>query len=74
MSTCEAASQQTSLLGDAVTYFLTRHYSIVFGGVNMLKTVYWRTFNGRFHHKTQLNDALNDSYPALRFCQFPLSS
>ncbi len=26
------------------------------------------------HPQTQLNDALIESYPALRFCQFPLSS
>ena len=37
MSTCGAASRQTSMLGEAVTYFLTRHFSRVSVGVNMLK-------------------------------------
>jgi len=38
MSTCTAASRQISLPCEAVTYFLTLHFSRVCGGVNMLKT------------------------------------
>ncbi len=38
MSTCAAASRQTSLLGEAFTYFLTRHFSRVWGGVNRLES------------------------------------
>ncbi len=32
MSTCGAAFRQTSLLGEAFNYFLTRHFSRVWGG------------------------------------------
>jgi len=37
MSTCGAASRQPSLLGEAVTYFLTCHFSRVWGSVKLLK-------------------------------------
>ena len=55
MSTCGAASRQPFLLGEAVTYFLTRHFSRVWGGVKLLK-------NGvlaGFYRPISLQNAIN---------------
>ncbi len=37
MSSCAAASRQTSLLGEAFTYFLTRPFSTAWGGCQRAK-------------------------------------
>ena len=50
------------MMGEAVTYFLTRPTIIVCGCVSIgYKAMSWRALTGRFPRKTQLIDALIES-------------
>ncbi len=70
MSICGAASRQTSLLGEAVTYFQLSNLVESEGSINLKKNgVLAGTYRPNFS-KTQLNDALIESYADSRFGQF----
>ncbi len=73
MSTRGAASRQTSLLGEAFTYFLTCPFGRVWGGVNILKNGVWQALTGRFPSKTLLIDASVVSYSQPLSFLFPLT-
>ncbi len=55
MSTCGAASRQPFLLGEAVTYFLTCHFSRVWGSVKLLKNAVLASF----YRPISLQNAIN---------------